>query len=58
MYCEKKAVDREEQHKKAHNCCDLWVPPLFLSGVLWEEVVDDGYSAIVGAHKHIAASSS
>jgi hypothetical protein len=26
-YCEKKAVDREEQHKK-----------LFLFGVLWEEV--------------------
>jgi hypothetical protein len=57
MYCEKKAVDREEQHKKAHNCCDLSVPHLFLSGAL-REVVDDGYSAIVGAHRHIAASSS
>jgi hypothetical protein len=44
-------------------CLDLSVLHLFLSGALWEEVqctarVVDGYSAILGAHRHEAASSS
>ncbi len=44
-------------------CLDLSVLHLFLSGAFWEAVqctarVDNGYSAITGAHRHEAASSS
>jgi hypothetical protein len=37
-YYEKMAVNTWEQHKKAYNCHDLWVPPLFLFSVVWKEV--------------------
>jgi hypothetical protein len=62
-HCERKAVDREEQDKKAYICRALWMPSLFVSGALWEEVqhaakVVDGYSGIAGAHRHVAACSS
>jgi hypothetical protein len=54
----------DEQHKKAYNCSDLWVPPLFLSRPLWDEEVHcsakfaDWWRAVASAHRHAAASSS
>ncbi len=57
-----KAVDRERN--KTRKLATAVVCPLFLSNELWEEEVQctakvgDGYNAIEGAQRHIAASSS
>jgi hypothetical protein len=50
---------REEQRKKAYIRRELWLPPLFLFGALWEEIlrttiVVDGWIGIDGAHRNLA----
>lgn len=56
MYCEKNGlgfIDKHKDdhtHKKAYNFCDLYMPPLYLSCVLWEEVLRFANVGISSAH--------
>jgi hypothetical protein len=53
-------TQRQERHKKAHNCHDLWVPPLFPTPEKLEDITQKAINLIVtqwGLCQHVTGES-